>query len=534
MITRIKHICKKPSTSWLFLATALVVALLTCLLPLLINSLKADSAWQHLSNYLLPTYAINTLLLVLGVAICTLVLGVGTAYLVTRFDFFGCRLIEKLLVIPLAIPSYLLAYALSGFFDYTGPFKQFVTFLFGPSIGSQAYLDVQHLTGLIVVISIALYPYVYLASKTSFKLLAQQYLEVGFSLQLNAAKTWRKIIFPMAFPAIIGSLLLVIMECLNDYGASKYFGINTLTTGVFRAWFNMNSLASASKIAALLLSFILLLIWIKTIVQANKKYLVSKSGNSIKKSKLPVLPQLAVIGFCLLPIIIGVIIPLLFMCYAWIYSSFDTGYVPYVTLIRNSFLLAFLVAFLTIAISLIWQFTAHYFQSKWILKLVRIATVGYTIPGAVIGIGVIGVAYAINNIIGWYISGSFGLLVFGLIFRLIAVAYQNTQAGFAQLPTSTVALGKTLGISGKKMLSSIYLPLNKSYLTIGFLLVFIDVLKELPLTLILRPFNFDTLATKTYEYANDELLFASFHVAPLIIILSMLPIWLLQKLNRYE
>lgn len=531
---RITHIIKKPSTPWLFFATIIAAALLTCLFPLIFNSLQSDDAWQHLSTYLLPSYALNTILLVAGVSIGTLIFGVGTAYLVTRFNFFGHSIIEKLLVLPLAIPSYLLAYALSGFFDYTGPFKQSVIALFGQTIGKSAYLDVQHLFGLIVVISIALYPYVYLTAKTSFKQLTQQYLEVGYSLQLNTTKTWRKIILPMAFPAIIGSLLLVIMECLNDYGASKYFGVNTLTTGVFRAWFSMNSLASASKIAAILLSLILLLIWLKNLAQARKKYLVNKSGNSTKKTNLPVFKQILAIGFCLIPIGIGLIIPIIFMVYAWVQSSFDTGYVPYISLIKNSFLLAFIVAFCTTVISLLWQFTAHYFQVKNLLKLVRIVTVGYTIPGAVIGIGVIGVAFTVNYLFGWYISGSFGLLVFGMTFRLIAVAYQNVQAGFVQLPLSTVELGKTLGVSGKKMLRSIYLPLNKTYLAIGFLLVFIDVLKELPLTLILRPFNFDTLATKTYEYANDELLFASFHVAPLIIVLSMIPIWLLQKINTHE
>jgi iron(III) transport system permease protein len=534
LIARITHIIKKPSTPWLFFATVIAVLLLTCLFPLIYNSLQADDAWLHLSTYLLPSYALNTLILVLGVSLGSLLLGVGTAYCITRFDFFGRTIIEKLLVLPLAIPSYLLAYALSGFFDYTGPFKQFVTVLFGTNIGENAYLDVQHIIGLIVVISVALYPYVYLAAKASFKQLSRQYVEVGYSLQLTANQTWRKIILPLAFPAIAGSLLLVVMECLNDYGASKYFGVNTLTTGVFRAWFSMNSLASASKIAAMLLGFILLLIWLKNLVQAKKKYVASKQATTTHKTKISFVKQGLVIAFCSLPIIIGLIIPIIYMVYAWVQSSFDTGYVPYISLITNSFMLAFIVAFAAILISLLWQFTAHYYRASSLLKLVRIATVGYTIPGAVIGIGVIGVAFSINYLTGWYVSGSFGLLVFGLIFRLIAVGYQNIQAGFVQLPSSTVDLGVTLGISGKKMLRNIYLPLNKNYLAIGFLLVFIDVLKELPLTLILRPFNFDTLATKTYEYANDELLFASFHVAPFIIIMSIIPIWLLQKINKHE
>lgn len=534
LISSITHIIKKPSSPWLFFAIASALLLLTCLCPLIYNSLQADDAWQHLSTYLLPSYALNTLVLVLGVSLGSLILGVGTAYFVTRFDFTGRSIIEKLLVLPLAIPSYLLAYALSGFFDFTGPFKQFVQAIVGNQLGNQAYINVQHMTGLIVVISVALYPYIYLASKASFKQLSRQYVEVGYSLQLSANSTWRKIILPLAFPAIAGSLLLVVMESLNDYGASKYFGVNTLTTGVFRAWFSMNSLASASKIAAMLLSFILLLIWMKNLVQAKKKYVASKHASPIAKSKLNPLKQVLVIGFCAIPIIIGLVIPLIYMVYAWVQSSFDTNYIPYTSLIANSFALAFIVAFAAIFISLLWQFTAHYYRASSLLKLVRIATIGYTIPGAVIGIGVIGVAFSINYLTGWYVSGSYGLLVFGLIFRLIAVSYQNIQAGFVQLPASTVDLGQTLGISGNKMLRNIYLPLNKNYLAIGFLLVFIDVLKELPLTLILRPFNFDTLATKTYEYANDELLFASFHVAPLIIVMSMIPIWLLQKINKHE
>lgn len=534
LLSKIKQIFKKPGTAWLFSSGFIAFILLSCLIPLLWNSFATDDAWAHLATYLLPTYIANTLLLVLGVGLSTLFLGVSMAYLTTRYQFVGRKWISNALVLPLAVPSYLLAYALSGFFDYTGPFKQAMAFALPASLANHAYMDLQHLPGLILVISIALYPYVYLAAKTSFSQLSKQYVPVGLSLQLSENKTWRTLILPMASPAILGSLLLVIMECLNDYGASKYFGINTLTTGVFRAWFSMNSLASASKLAAMLLGFILLLIWLKNILHARKKYFTQGQQKPLKRTEVAKPIQLCIALFCLLPVIIGVLIPLIFMAYAWIQAHVDLSFIPYASLIKNSFLLAISVAGITTIVSFLWQFSAHYFKSKGLLTLVRAASIGYTIPGAVIGIGVIGLAAYVNQISHWYISGTLLVLLFGLVFRLIAVSYQNVQAGFTQLPKSTVDLGRSLGIPGRTMFRRIYLPLNKSYLAIGFLLVFIDVLKELPLTLILRPFNFDTLATKTYEYANDELLFSAFHVAPLILLISLLPIWLLQKMNRYE
>jgi iron(III) transport system permease protein len=525
---------KKPSNPWLFCSWVLALLLISCLIPLVWNSFGSDAVWSHLSTYLLPSYAKNTALLVVGVSIGTLLIGVSTAYLTTRYQFIGRSWLEKALILPLAVPSYLLAYALAGFFDYTGPFKQSISWLFSEQFSSHAFLDVQHLGGLILVISIALYPYVYLTAKTAFSHLSKQYVEVGLTLSLSATQTWRKLILPMSFPAISGSLLLVVMECLNDYGASKYFGVNTLTTGVFRAWFSMNSLASASKLAGILLSIILLLSWVKQLIQSRKKYEASSNKLPLKRILVSKRKQVLFFVICLTPIAIGIVIPLLYMVYAWAIATVDLSFIPYKSMIGNSLFLAFLVGITTTIISFSWQFTSHYFRAKKLNKLTQVASMGYTIPGAVIGIGVLGLATYFHDVFNWYISGSFILLIFGLTFRLIAVSFQNVKTGFKQLPKSTIDLGSSLGISSRKMFKSIYFPLSKSYLAIGFLLVFIDTLKELPLTLILRPFNFDTLATKTYEYANDELLLSAFHVAPLIILISIVPIWLLQKTNAYD
>lgn len=524
---------KKPSTAWLFCSLTIACCLLVCLLPIFGYSFNADSAWEHLKTYLLLNYTFNTILLVFGVSLGSLILGIGNAYFVSRYEFKGRHVLEKLLILPLAVPSYLLAYALSGFFDFTGPFKQTIHWLFGEEFAQHAYFNLQHLPGLILIISVALYPYIYLAGKTTFNQLAKQYHAVGLSLQLSKSKVWQTIILPMSLPTILSSVLLVVMECLNDYGASKYFGVNTLTTGVFRAWFSMNSLSSASRIAAVLLGLVTLLVWLKNIIQARKKYTVSSINNTYEREQPSTVSKIGIYLVSFFPLSIGLFIPLIFMVYAWWQSNMNFEYINLFQLLRNSFGLAGGVAFSTLLIAVLWQFTGHFFRVKKLFTLLtRLATLGYTIPGAVIGIGVIGVAAFINQSFSWFIGGSFLLLFYGLIFRVMAVAYQNISSGFLQLPPSTVDTGQSLGIKPLKMLGKIYLPLNIRFLTIGFILVFIDVLKELPLTLILRPFNFDTLATKTYEYANDEMLLASFHVAPFIILVSMIPIWILQKINR--
>lgn len=521
---------KKPSNPWLFSSAIIAIILLLCLVPIAINSFSQDDAWQHLTEYLLLDYAINSLNLLVGVGVGTFMFGVGSAYLVTRFNFYGRSIIEKLLVLPLAVPSYLLAYALSGFFDYTGPFRQFSLWLLG-NFGSNFYVDIQHLFGLIVVISIALYPYVYLSAKTTFKNLFLTYSEVGLTLGLNKTSVWRRLILPMALPSIGASILLVFMECLNDYGASKYFGVNTLTTGVFRAWFSLNSIASASKIAFILLSIILLFIWLKQLLQGKRKFNTQLAQKSLKRKELNRLKGFLALSACSIPLIIGLVIPFVFMVYAWLFAQADINYIPYLELIKNTLILALTVGAFSVLISFLWQFSIYQFKSQLIERLSKLASIGYTIPGAVIGMGVIGLSAYITQATTLYLNNCLFVLVFGLIFRVLSVSNQNITLGFNQLPKHIDDLTTMMGISHIKNIKSIYTPLSKSFIGIGFLLVFIDVLKELPLTLILRPFNFDTLATKTYEYANDELLMEAFHVAPVIILISIIPVWMLNKSN---
>ncbi len=514
------------------LSAAAIAAMLA--LPLLIILLQLfgghSDTWDHLRRTVLSDYILNTFLLVLGVGGLSLLLGISTAWLVSTCEFRGRALLEWGLVLPLAIPSYIAAFAYAGLLDYTGIVQRMTRNLLGWHSSALIPFEIMSLGGVSVVLALVLYPYIYLIARASFRQQSRSLLEASWTLGKGPWQTFVKVALPAIRPALIGGLSLVIMEVLNDYGAVKYYGVSTFTTGIFRAWFSLGDLMAAVRLAAMLLVIVLVLLMLEKMSRQSQRYNGPDRSRPLLRQGLKGWNQLAAASWCWLVFALGFAIPLMQLL-SWTWTGFrklDSLTFRYSCL--NTFSVAFLVALLTISIALLIAFVNHLRRSAWLESLSRLATVGYAVPGAVIAIGVmVSFRYGRSLGIDWLKAGTLLALVYACTIRFMAVAYNSVDAGLSKIGRQMVDASSLLGASASRSLRRIVLPLLRGSLMAAAMLVFVDVLKELPLTLILRPFDFDTLATRTFELASDEELEQSAIYALSIIAISLLPLMLLNK-----
>lgn len=461
--------------------------------------------WEHLKDHLLSTYVFNTILLVIFTSILSIAFGVLPAWYIARYDFPLKKVFSVLLVLPLAIPSYIMAFAYSGFFNVFGSLHFFLMDYF-PNINYK--LDINNWLGLSFVLALALFPYVYLILHTTFKIQQENLLEAAQTLGANSKQVFLKIALPLARPALAGGLFLIIMEVLNDYGAASYFGVKTLTTGIFRTWFSLGDIQTAVKLAGQLLGITLLFYIFEQWIQSHKKYSSSRiQRKSSYKNKLTKVNSFIVIAICFIPTFFGFLLPLFQLLY-WAFQSESISIS--VELIKHSAQLAALVTILCLLIAFINAFGNHYFKNKWMKIMVRVSSIGYAIPGAIIAVGVLAPLLWLDDFTNWntgtLINASIFALTYACVIRFFAVSYNSLEGVISKLPPSYADACKLNGVNSFKALGKVYFPLSKTGLLAGGILVFIDVLKELPLTLILRPFDFNTLATKAFELASDEAL----------------------------
>ncbi|MEX0812666.1 MAG: iron ABC transporter permease [Chitinophagales bacterium] len=461
--------------------------------------------WAHLKEHLLQDYVLNTLLLVLFTGLFSLLFGVVPAWLVARYQFPGKKIFSLLLILPLSVPSYIMAFVYGGFFNVYGTLHFFLLDFF-PDISYQ--LDMKNWLGLSFVMGLALFPYVYLILYSSFKIQQETLIEAAQTLGAKPAEVFYKIALPLARPALAGALFLVTMEVLNDYGAASYFGIKTLTTGIFRTWFSLGDIQTAVKLASNLLLVTLFFYFLEKVLQSARKY--SSSRTQKKRShehKLRGKNALLAFVVCSIPVFLGILLPL-FQLIFWALQS-EAGFESS-GLVFNSALLAFLVAIICLIIAFINAFSNHYFKNFWTSAVVRLSSIGYAIPGAIIAIGVLAPLLWLDNHYGWntglLINGSIFALTYACVIRFFAVSYNALDGVMEKMPQAYPDACKLSGVNSLKAFFKIYLPLSKGGLIAGGILVFLDVLKELPLTLILRPFDFNTLATNAFELASDEAL----------------------------
>ena len=494
--------------------------------------------WTHLYNYVLTGYILNSLYLVFGVSISVVVIGVGTSWLITNYTFTGKNFFEWALILPFAVPPYILAYTFTGLFDTFGTANNLIRDIFFLGNDFTFFPKVRNIYGAIIVFSFTLYPYVYLVSRMAFINQSRSILESGRTLGFNQFQVFYKLAVPMIRPAIIAGLMLVIMETLSDFGAVDHFAIATFTTGIFRTWYGMYDLETAMQLASLLLIFVTIFIFIER--RSRRKAAFSIAGSVYKP-----LRQIELKGYkntiafiaCLIPIFVGFILPVLELSYWALNYKLDFFNQKFITTALNTLYLSVVAAFLCTILALFINFSIRYKPNNVLKFLSSFLTVGYAVPGLILAIGVMRLLTFLDRsftieMFNLVLTGSLFGLIMAYIIKSYALSSTTFDAGFQRINPRIDDVAKSLKTSGWGLLSKIHIPLLKTSFLTSMLLVVAEVIKELPATLILRPFNFDTLAVSTYIYAAEERMYDAAAPSISIVIVGLIPIIILTRLIR--
>jgi iron(III) transport system permease protein len=526
---------KRQSRLWL----ALPFLLLLPMVVVFASWLKPDwQIWQHLAQTVLGTYLLNSVLLAAGTGFFSLLLGGSLAFLVARYQFSGRTWLSWALVLPLAMPAYIVAYSYAGLLDAAGPLQTQLRELTGWRYHDYWFPQIRSLFGAILILSLVLYPYVYLLARQAFSQQNPAWREAARSLA-STGYLW-KVALPLARPALLGGTALVMMEAFADYGTVAYFGVPVLTTGIFRVWFGMGDVAAAAQLSAVLCTLAILLVALELWNRRQLRYFDKSAGQRrLPRQQLTGWRNLAVSGYALLILTLGFLLPAAALL---VWSLEDPALwfqLDFAALLANSVGLAAISALIIVAAALVLVYGLRRKISTTMQLLIRGSGFGYAIPGTVIAIGVLWPFSQVDAQLdlwaeqffgirtGLILTGTIAALVFAYLVRFIAVAMQPLEAAFNQIPPSMDQAARSLGCNRWQLLWRVHRPLLAGPVWIALLLVFVDVLKELPATLLLRPFNFDTLAVRTFELASDEQLAAAAVPALTIVLAGLLPlIWL--------
>lgn len=525
------------------LSVSLIALLMMAPILVVLSSVFINSSdiWGHLVATVLPQYIKHSLILMVGVSIGVLFLGVSTAWLVSTCEFPGSRIFEWALLLPLAAPTYLLAYVYTDLFDYFGPIQTSLRQSFGWQRATDYWFpDIRSIGGAILLFSLTLYPYVYMLTRVAFLEQSTATLEASRSLGRGPWRSFRSVALPLARPAIAAGTALALMETLNDFGTVEYFSVPTFTTGIYRTWFGLGDRPAAVQLAAVLLLFIFALILLERWSRHRAKY-YQALGRSVSQSRYQLKGMQMMLAeiVCLLPVLLGLLIPLGLLLAMTLNNLTDTLDREFFVLGKHSLLLASLTAILAMGLSLVMAYGLRLNPTPMLRLSVRGASLGYAVPGAVIAVGIlIPLARLDNSIDGWMqatfnlstgliLSGTIVALVFAYLVRFLAVAFGAVESGLAKIRPSLDDASRSLGYGPTTTLAKVHAPLMGSSLLTAIMLVFVDVMKELPATLVIRPFNFDTLAVRVYQYASDERLIEASAPALAIILVGLVPVILL-------
>ena len=498
--------------------------------------------WQHLKDTVLPEYLGNSLLLTFGVGSGTLLIGVSTAWLTAMCRFPGKNLFVWLLLLPMAMPAYIVAYTYTGMFDFAGPVQTTIRDWTGWRYQEYYFPQIRSMGGAIAMLSLVLYPYVYLLGRSTFLEQSVGVMEVSRTLDCGPWTVFYRVALPLARPAIVAGLSLALMETLADYGTVAYFGLGVFTTGIFRTWFGLGDYTSAAKLAALLMLFVFALIIMER-VSRNKAQYHNSSGKLTRFSeyRLQGFKAWGAFAICAIPIFLGFFLPAaqlsLWAMETWSEMVDDRFF----ELIRNSFLLGLGAALISVILALFLGYGKRILPGKTTIVSIRTASIGYAIPGTVIAVGVIipfawldvridafmKSSFGISS--GLFLSGTIVAVMFAYVVRFLAISLQTVESGLDKIKPSMDDAARSLGYRPRETLFKIHIPLMKSSTLTALMIVFVDVMKELPATLILRPFDFNTLAVRAFELASDERLADSSTAALTIVIVGLLPVIFLSK-----
>ena len=533
---------------WTWAASIPALLLILPVLTVFTSLLQIEwEVWRHLAETVLSDYISNTLLLAFGVGAGSLFIGTALAWCTTHYDFPLRNSIAWLVLLPLAVPAYIIAYCYTGLLDFSGPLQTLLREFFGWQNGDYWFPEIRSLGGAIIMLSLVLYPYVYILSRTAFAEQSESLVEASRSLGRSSAQHFFKIALPLARPAILTGTSLAMMEAFADYGTVKYFGVNTFTTGIFRTWYGMGNEQAAAQLCALLVSFVLVLILFENFPRRKIAYYYQGQRNvRPKRKQLNSFPSLVLTILCLLPFIFGFAIPVV-MLISW---AIDIGVAQvdqrFMSLLINSFSLAAIAAVCVVSLALLFGYAKRLRKNMAISLPIDLASLGYAVPGTVIAVSVLltltWLDKRLDAVLQDWLGISSGLLFSGTLFALIlaysvrflAVALHNIDSGLGRIKPSMDQAARSLGANRNSVLLRVHLPILKASVLSALLLVFVDIVKELPATLILRPFNFNTLAVRTYELASDERLADAALPALAIVLVSILPVILLTRAIQTE
>ena len=529
--------------NWLKIAAMIIAAILALpILVVLVNVLIGDGeVWQHLYQTVLAEYISNSLLLMLGVGIGVLLIGVPCAWLTSMCNFPGRTFFSWALLLPMAMPAYIIAYTYTGVLDFAGPVQTLIRELTGWRYGEYWFFEIRSLGGAMVMLTLVLYPYVYLMSRAAFLEQSENTLEVSRTLGYSARAGFFKLALPLARPAIVTGLTLALMETLADYGTVQYFSVNTFTTGILRTFYGFGDIAAASQLAGVLLLFVAMLI----LLERHSRHRIRYHSSGLKKASnrrvvLKGSRGLFATLVCLLPILVGFFIPVVVLAY-WAMFKAEMPGSNFVQLAWNSFYLAAIASLIVVSLALVLSYAIRLNNSKLVKASVGVAGLGYALPGTIIAIGtIVPLAWLDHRIIdlvkhysgervGLLFSGTLVALLFAYSVRFMAVSLGAVQNGLGKIKPSMDMAGRSLGMSPFKVLVRVHVPLLKGSVLTAMLIVFVDVLKELPATLVLRPFNFNTLAVRAFELASDERLVDAAPASLMIVLVGLVPVILLSR-----
>jgi iron(III) transport system permease protein len=498
--------------------------------------------WQHLAQTVLPEYAGNTLWLLIGVGAGVISVGVATAWLTAMHEFPGRRAFEWALILPLAMPAYVIAFVYTDLLQFVGPVQTWLRGLTGWTKADYWFPDVRSLGGAVVMFIFVLYPYVYLLARAAFLERSASLLEAGRTLGLGNTAVFFGVALPLARPAVVAGTALALMETIADFGAVSYFGVPTFTTGIYQAWFSMGERVVAAQLSAMLLGFVVLVLLIERLSRGRKRFHeTSQRTRAPSRQRLKGLHAAAATTLCAIPFIVGFLLPaalLLRMAVGEGDAQFGSRFLQ---LAANSVMLAALTSALLVVLALLMAYNARLHPGLFSVNLNRVAGLGYAVPGLVIAVGtLIPLAWLDNAFDGWMRASfgiSTGLLLTGGIFALVlayvvrffSIGLQTVDASLEKVRPSMEDAARSLGCGPVESLIRIHVPIMARGLATAALLVFVEVMKELPATLVMRPFNFDTLATQVYTLAHDERLAEASTAALAIVVVGVIPLILISR-----
>ncbi len=521
---------------WVATAAALLVLAPIAALVLIAVQPTGAEALQHLASTVLPRYTLTSVLLLAQVSVFVLLLGVGAGWLVAAFDFPGRRGLEVAMILPLAMPAFVLAYAYTDFLDVSGPLQTWLRSVTGWAIGGYWFPEVRSLTGAALFLALALYPYVYMLARNAFAERNESLAEAARSLGTPAPWVWWRVTWPVARPAVAAGLALVMMETLADFGTVSFFAVDTFSAGIYRAWQGLGDRTAAARLSLVLLAAVLLLIWAERRMRGRMAFHARGARPARVRRLRGPRGWLASVA-CSVPVLAGFVLPSVLLVRAWWVQG--GGLDPRVlSWAANTAVLSAVAVMIVVPLAAALAYAIRVVQARWIGPLAAVAACGYAVPGIVLGVGLLAVVGAFDRAAavvpgaGLLLGGTAVAVVYAYCVRFFAVALHGLDASLKRIAPSMDASARTLGAGPFEVLRRVHWPLLRPSVATAALLVFVDCLKELPATLVLRPFDFDTLAVVAYQFASDERLAEAAVPSLLIVVVGLLPVSVLARSFR--